>query len=159
MRGLTKHNLCLKEQKANEFPSNIFKTAVEESRVLLHIFFLMKNKTKHPSPNQTRRSPPKIKHQKTQPQNKKVAHKLIRIKVSYPLTSRFPFVTGCSSLKHVIGGSKCNSCLSKTISIQPPLFHKKKKSINIDQTKNHIVLKSGQKVVSSIQIEFLCTVL
>lgn len=57
-------------------------------------FFLMKQLKQ-------KKSPSKIK-----PQNKSISHKLIRIKVSYPPTSRFPFVTGCSSLKRAISGKK-----------------------------------------------------
>lgn len=108
MSDLTKHNLCLKEQRANKFPSHIFKTAVEESRALLHIDSLYENqptnepkmvkkpKTPSKNPNQNKQTnekpktteppnkknpPPKIRAPKPQSSHESIAHKLIRTKI------------------------------------------------------------------------------
>lgn len=88
MSGLTRHNLFLKEQRARKFPFNTFKTAVEESRVLLHIFMKKNPKPKKPL-NSSRE-----KKKKIQAQIKSNFPKLIRIKANNLLTSGFAFVTG-----------------------------------------------------------------
>lgn len=86
MSGLTRHNLCLKEQRASKFPSNTLKRAVEENRVTSHFY---EKKTSKPKNQQAHLG----KKKKNQPQTKSIFQNQIRIKANNPLTSGFALVT------------------------------------------------------------------